>query len=193
MRQLTFQDIVDMDPCSKHSPDKYTPKTWKGTILDILKLPNVGPAERLWVAYRVLDDEVLRLFAVACARRALGRVSKPDIRSLIAVNMAEAFTHGRATAEEMKVAHRDAYAAAADAAAADTAYAYAAAAAAADTAYAYAAADVAADAAAADAAAAAAYAYAAADVAAAATAAAREKERTQQIEDLIELIKGGSV
>jgi hypothetical protein len=187
MKQLTFQDIVDMGPCSNHSPDKYIPETWKGTILDILQLPNVAPAEKLWVAYRVLDDKTLRLFAVACARRALGRITKPDPRSLIAVNMAEAYAHGRATKGELALAFAAAYAAAVTAAAAAAYTAAAADTAYADTAYAAtAAADVAADAA---------YATAAADAAAYTAyaaytaAAAREKERAQQIEDLIELIK----
>ena len=54
MKQLTFQDIVDMNPCGLHHPDKYVPPTWTGTVLDILKLPNVAPPEKLWVAYRIL-------------------------------------------------------------------------------------------------------------------------------------------
>jgi len=107
MKQLTYQDIVNMDPCQSHYPDKYIPKDWTGTILDILKLPNVAPTEKLWVAYKVLDDKTLRLFAVDCARRALGKVAKPDIRSFIAVNTAEAYAHGRCTAEELQATRQD--------------------------------------------------------------------------------------
>ena len=163
MRQITYQDIMSMDPCSSHRPSKYIPVTWTGTILDILKLPNVAPTEKLWVAYRVLDDKTLRLFAVACARRALSRVENLDVRSLIAVNLAEAYAHGRCTAEELSAAKQGAYAAAADA--------HAAAAAAAAAAYADAHAAAAAYADAHAAAAAAAYAYADAHAAAAAAAA----------------------
>jgi hypothetical protein len=174
MKQLTFQNILDMNPCSKHTPSKYIPKTWTGTILDILRLKNVAPTEKLWVAYKVLDDKTLRLFAVACARRALSRVEKPDVRSLIAVNMAEAYAHGRATKGELALAFAAAYAVG-DTAYADAAAVYAAARAAA-TAAAYAAADVAA----ADAAAIAAHA-----------AGANSLERNQQIADLIKLVEEG--
>ena len=127
MKLLTFQDIADMNPRKKHWPSKYIPETWTGTILDVLRLPNVAATEKLWVACRVLDDKVLRLFAVDCARRALSRIDKPDARSLAAVNVAEAFAHGNATTEELKTAAAAAYAAyAASAASAASAAAYAA-------------------------------------------------------------------
>jgi len=173
MKQLTYQDIVNMVPCQSHYPDKYIPITWTGTIIDILRLPNVAPTEKLWVAYKVLDDKTLRLFAVDCARRALGRVAKPDIRSLIAVNMAEAYAHGRCTAEEMRVARQGSYAAA------DAAASYATASYAAD---AYAAANYAA----------ASYttaSYAADAAAADAAAYARKQECETQIVELIRLIE----
>jgi hypothetical protein len=166
MKQITYQDIMNMNPCSSHTPSKYIPVTWTGTILDILKLPNVAPTEKLWVAYKVLDDKTLRLFAVACARRALSRVENPDARSLVAVNLAEAYVHGRCTAEELSAAKQGAY----------TAYTAAAAAAAADAAaYTAAAAD----------------AHTAAYTAAAAAAAdaARKQEHDIQIDELIKLIE----
>jgi len=187
MKQLTYQDIVNMDPCQSHYPDKYIPITWTGTIIDILRLPNVAPTEKLWVAYKVLDDKTLRLFAVDCARRALGRVAKPDIRSLIAVNMAEAYAHGRCTAEELQATRQ-----AADAAATATRAAAYAATATRAAAYAAAAAVV-------DAAAYAATAAAVVDATAAATRAAayavdtvtaRKQERETQIVELIRLIEG---
>jgi hypothetical protein len=190
MIKLTYQDIVNLNPCSAHHPSKYIPDTWSGTICELLELPNVAPTEKLWVAYRVLDDKVLRLFAVDCARRALTRIPHPNPRSVAACNVAERYAYGQATAEELRLAAS---------AAADAAYtaAYAAAAYAA-AAPAYAASDVAAAAASAAAiaastsaaSAAAAYAtyapYAASDAAA---ADARSKERKIQITRLICIIE----
>ena len=199
MKQLTYQDILDMNPCVQHLPSKYIPETWTGTIIEVLNLPNVAPREKLWVACRVLDDKVLRLFAVDCARRALSRIDNPDARSLAAVNVAEAFAHGNATTEELKAASAAAYAAyaaayAAASAASASAAAYAAYAAeyAAYTASAASAASAAyaAEYAAAYAAAVAAYASASADTAYAAysSAASPLKEREAHIEQLIKLI-----
>jgi hypothetical protein len=171
MKIITYQDIVNMNPCSAHRPSKYISEDWTGTALDVLDLPNVAPTEKLWVLRKVLDDKILRLFAVACARRALARIVKPDTRSLIAVNIAEAYANGRASKEELATACTAACAAYA---AAHAIAAYATAAYAAD---------------AADAAAYAADAAAAADAADADADAARNYERSTQIADLSKIIK----
>jgi hypothetical protein len=64
----------------------------------------------LWVARRpgVLTDRELRLFAVDCARRALGRVKNPDPRSVRAVEVAEAIANGKATVEQLAEARKGA-------------------------------------------------------------------------------------
>ena len=122
------------------------------------------PEWLIWVATRhgVLDDRTLRLFAVWCARQVQHLMADP--RSVAAIDVAERFANGDATADELKAARVAAVAA-------DAAWASAAAAAAASaawTAAARAAADAAwASAAAADAAVAAARAAAAATDAAA--------------------------
>jgi len=73
------------------------------------------PEWLMWVAMQrgVLDDRTLRLFAVWCARQVQHLMTDP--RSVAAVDVAERFANGDATAEELKVA-RVAAAAADDAA-----------------------------------------------------------------------------
>jgi len=62
------------------------------------------PEWLMWVATRrgVLDDRTLRLFAVWCARQVQHLMTDP--RSVVAVDVAERFANGDATAEELKVA-----------------------------------------------------------------------------------------
>ena len=149
---------------------------------------DVPDADRVYtvVGHGELDDITLRLFSCRCARRALARDTAAccvvDPRSTRAVDMAEAYCRGDATAEAMASACAAAYAAAYAAAAAD---AVAAALAAAMAAAADAVAAYAAYAAAAYAAAAAAYAaYAAAE-----SYAASADERAAQVADLLESIE----
>ena len=104
----------------------------------------------LWIAARLdIDRKLLTRAACACARTALPHVPAGEERPRLAIEMAEAWSRGEATVDDVHRAARDALAAwqtAYDDAAADAAYAYAAYAAyAATAAYAYAA-DAAADA-----------------------------------------------
>ena len=167
--QFDIAFIRSKNPC--YDPDRYLPRGWKGSVKGILRHRDIPAKDKLWVVLRkdLLDDKTLRLFAVAYARRALARVKNPDLRSLSACDVAEAFANGIATREELTLARAAAAAAYAAAAAAyaDAAYADAA----------YAAAYTAADAAA-DAAYAAAY---AAEAAAEAAPANRETERQWQV------------
>ena len=164
LKTVTIEDIESWEPC--YSPMKYLPEDWTGTAIDILKVTDCPPPDRLWVVCRdeLIDEKTVRLFAVWCARQALALIENPDPRSVEAVVAAEGFALGTHTAKQLSTAHT-----AADAAAADAAYTADAAAAA------YTAAAAAADADTADAAAYAAHAARAAD-ATAARAAAREKQ-----------------
>ena len=106
------------------------------TLRDVLTLrtgawADVSDADRVWTVVRhgALDDITLRLFACRCARRALARDTAAcrvvDPRSTRAVDVAEAYCRGDATAEAMAAAAA-AYAAYASAAAAAAVSAYAA-------------------------------------------------------------------
>ncbi len=127
---LTYQQIVGLEPCDDHHPDKYIPKTWEGTVIDLMDLPNVAVTEKLWVLCLVLDERLLRFFAADCAERALTYPANytSDPRTLEAIRVVKLYAAGNASRDELKRA-----AAAADAA--DAAYAAAAAADAADAAY----------------------------------------------------------
>ena len=62
------------------------------------------------------NERTARLFAAWCARQALALVPDPDPRSVAAVDTAERFASGRATAGELDAAREEAWAAAGDAA-----------------------------------------------------------------------------
>ena len=179
MKVYTVADIQALRPCSNHDPLTYVDITWSGTVIDILKCTQVNSVSRFWVVYRLLDDKTLRLFAVACARRALASVVNPDIKSIEACNIAEKYANGEATKDELMDAAKHAGAAAEHAGAATEHAAYAA----------YAATDYAAGAGVYAAAmhAAAALATYAADYAAAAAAA--YAERQWQVECLLNMLK----
>lgn len=87
------------------------------TAADVLRLGNVTVADRLWVVLRpeAMDDRVLRLFAVRCARRALERARaagrEPDARSWAACEVAERYALGEATEDDLVAARAAARAA----------------------------------------------------------------------------------
>ena len=102
MKQLTIKDIRDLEPC--YDPAKYIPENWQGTLVDILKIDECRPQDRLWVVTKLLDDKTNRLFAVWCAREALKLVDNPDKRSIEACDVAEKFANGEASKEELAAA-----------------------------------------------------------------------------------------
>jgi hypothetical protein len=110
MKQITYQDIVALDPC--YEPSKYIPETWTGTVVDILDLDAVPANDRLWVVLHseFLPDKLMRLFAVRCARQVQHLLT--DERSIRAIDVAERYANGLATDEELTAA----WAAASDAA-----------------------------------------------------------------------------
>jgi hypothetical protein len=112
MKQITLQEIRDLNPC--YDPAKFLPENWTGTVIDILNVENCPAKDRFWVVLRdkFIDAKTLRLFAVWCAREALKLVDKPDERSIEACNVAEKYANGKATDEELSAAWADASAAA---------------------------------------------------------------------------------
>ena len=126
LKTFTIDDIRSWKPC--YDPIKHLPESWSGNAIDILNHDTISPPDKLWVVCRedLIDAKTLRLFAVWCARQVEHLMH--DDRSKIALDVAEKFAHGKATAEELTAAWAAA-GAAARAAAGDAAWAAAGAAA----------------------------------------------------------------
>jgi hypothetical protein len=126
MKQFTIQDIRSWNPC--YDPSRYLSEDWQGNALDILKHTKIPAKDKLWTILHSdqIDSKTLRLFATACARKALSLITRPDPRSLAACDVAEKFATGLATKKELKLAYKDARDATAYLAATDNEAAYAA-------------------------------------------------------------------
>ena len=102
LKVYTIADIRALNPC--YDPSRYLPEDWIGTLLDGLRLEAVPARDRIWVAVRFLDDRTNRLFAVACARKALALVEDPDPRCIETCDVAERYANGQATDLELATA-----------------------------------------------------------------------------------------
>ena len=67
------------------------------TIIEVLRRTDAPVEDRIWVATRegAVPTIVHQRWAIATARRALGRVDSPDPRSIAALDTAEAYLDGR--------------------------------------------------------------------------------------------------
>jgi hypothetical protein len=110
LKQFTIEDIRSWQPC--YDPAKYLTEDWSGNILDILDNKNISFEDRLWVILRteLVSEKLMRLFAVWCARQVQHLIT--DIRSLKALDVAEAFANGEATKKQLDAALDAAWAAA---------------------------------------------------------------------------------
>jgi hypothetical protein len=125
MKMYTAHYVRDLHPCT--DPDPYLPDEWQGTVVDVLRADQVPPMYRIWFAVQpeVLNPQMARLFAVWCARQALGMIENPDSISVMACNVAEkyakgespqnalatAFLSARAVCESMRISLGNSYAA----------------------------------------------------------------------------------
>ena len=93
------------------------------TALDVLNLPNVSAADKLWSVLReeFIDAPILHEFACRCAEYALSFVDNPDPRSIAAIDAKRKWLRGEIKDKELRAA-RDAARAAARAAALDAAW-----------------------------------------------------------------------
>lgn len=113
MKQLTWSDFDQFQPC--YSPqEKYG--DFNGTILDILKDERIPSNDKIWAATckGILPDYVNRKFATQCCRQRWHLLTYE--RSRNAVEVAERFNDGNATAEELSAAWDAAWATAWEAA-----------------------------------------------------------------------------
>lgn len=98
------------DPSEKKIPDgeTLTVQEWVEKYRSV-----VPPQDIVWLLCRnhFLPDRDLRLFAVWCAREALGLLDSPDPRSVAACDVAERYANGEASLEELGAARDAAYSA----------------------------------------------------------------------------------
>ena len=88
------------------------------TALDVLNLPNVSAADKLWSVLReeFIDAPILHEFACRCAEYALSFVDNPDPRSIAAIEAKRKWLRGEITDMELRAAWATAWDAAGDAA-----------------------------------------------------------------------------
>ncbi len=118
MNTKTIDDIRKLRPC--YDPARYLPEDWTGTALDILKVTECPPQDRLWVVLRNgwIDDNIMHEFAYLCAERVLPIYEKEypgDDHPRKAIEAKRAWLRGEITDNELDAAS-DAARAASDAA-----------------------------------------------------------------------------
>lgn len=84
------------------------------TAFDVLNLPNVSAADKLWSVLReeFIDAPILHEFACRCAEYALSFADKPDPRSIAAIEAKRKWLRGEITDKELNAARAAAWAAA---------------------------------------------------------------------------------
>jgi len=109
---IMLDDVMSWSPCwDDESLMAYAGGRTEEATLTLLMDKRLKITERIWLACWAMDDRERRMFACACASRALdreeasGRVVDP--RSREAVRVARRYADGRATSEELRSA-RDA-------------------------------------------------------------------------------------
>jgi hypothetical protein len=112
--KYTHVEIDALQPCRPAST--WISEDWSGTLLDIMRLPQVSDINKVWVFSRLGSDRDLRLFGVWCARQVLALQESPDPRSLAAVEVAYKYAMGEATIDELSAAESAAWSAAESAA-----------------------------------------------------------------------------
>ena len=88
------------------------------TALDVLNLPDVSAADKLWSVLRkeFIDAPILHEFACRCAEYALSFVDNPDPRSIAAIEAKRKWLRGEITDKELDAARAAAWDAELDAA-----------------------------------------------------------------------------
>ena len=76
------------------------------TALDVLNLPNVSAADKLWSVLReeFIDAPILHEFACRCAEYALSFMDNPDPRSIAAIEAKRKWLRGEITDMELRAA-----------------------------------------------------------------------------------------
>jgi hypothetical protein len=106
MLTVTMDQVLSWEPCySREQIGTLFAGRERITALDVLSM-DIPVEDHLWAVLReeLISPRTLRLFAVWCARQALALIDNPDPRSIMACGVAERYTNGEATAEELAAA-----------------------------------------------------------------------------------------
>lgn len=95
----TLNDIREFEPC--YDPNQHASENWAGTALDVLRAEHVSQKDRVWAAVRMIDDQTARQFAIHCARHALNLIETDDPLIIELKDMANRYTDGLATLQEL--------------------------------------------------------------------------------------------
>ena len=114
LKTLTWEDFKQFNP--RHNLEERYGE-FSGTILDILQNERISNEDKIWAFTRegIVDTPVLQIFAIRCAKSVKHLMEDP--RSVKALEVAERYINGKATAEELEKAIEAAVRAAAWAAA----------------------------------------------------------------------------
>ena len=112
MKKVTVEQFKSFGPCwlkTAEGREKFRRiakirNEW--TALDVLALPEVNAADKLWAVLRpeFLQDEILHEFACRCAEYALSFVESPDPRSVAAIEAKRAWLRGEISDDELAAA-----------------------------------------------------------------------------------------
>ena len=115
MRTVTVNQFVKFCPCwletaaGRERFAKVAAIRDEWTAFDVLNLPDVSAADKLWSVLReeFIDAPILHEFACRCAEYALSFADKPDPRSIAAIEAKRKWLRGEITDMELYAA-RDA-------------------------------------------------------------------------------------
>ena len=119
MKTLTFEEFLALNPAwlgNKEQIKSYFDRFGgRVSALDILKLDDVRPEDKLWtVLYEeFIPSPILHEFACVCAEYALSIVKEPDPCCVKAIEVKRAWLRGEATKGDLAIAQYAAYDAAA--------------------------------------------------------------------------------
>ena len=124
MKTVTVNQFVKFCPCwletaaGRERFAKVAAIRDEWTAFDVLNLPNVSAADKLWSVLReeFIDAPILHEFACRCAEYALSFVDNPDPRSIAAIDAKRKWLRGEIKDKELRAAWAAARAAAWDSA-----------------------------------------------------------------------------
>ena len=109
MKLINLEYLKSLKPCedSLDNAIKYYSK-FEGDILDVLYLDKISPEDKIWLASKVLPDNILHRFAIECAYSTLDNFEKEfpnDSRPRKAIEAKQAWLDGEISDEELREAY----------------------------------------------------------------------------------------